>query len=106
MVVGVTNEGEGLVKKFVADNGVKYPIAIVAGNAADQGYAVKGFPHSALVAATGEILWMGHPSSLPQSEVDKALEKATFVSDVPAKYGSIRADIRKKSFGKAHAAIA
>jgi hypothetical protein len=106
VVVGVTNEAEEKVKQYIADKGVKFPIAIVAGNATDGAYGVKGFPHSALVGADGRVLWLGHPASLPQTEVEKALEKATFVPDVPAKFGSIRSDIRKRNFGKAHAAIA
>ena len=106
MVVGVTNEAEGLVDKWIVDKKAKYPVAIVPGNETDTAYAVQGFPHSALIGVNGKILWMGHPASLPASQLEEELGKATFVPPLPAQYKDINADIARKSFGKAYAAIA
>lgn len=105
MVVGVTNEAEALVRKTVADLGMKFAISMVQGNATDESYAVKGFPHSALVAPDGTIAWMGHPASMPQGQLEELLGKAVFVPPLPAKYAAINAEIAKKNFGKAAAAI-
>ncbi len=105
MVVGVTNEAEGLVRGWVEENKVEFPVAIVTGKETDQAYDVKGFPSGALVGADGNLLWLGHPASLAESEIEAALEKATFVPLLPAKYAAINADIVRKDFGKAYAAI-
>jgi hypothetical protein len=105
VVVGVTDEAEGLVKKFIESNGVKYPICIVQGGATDDAYGVKGFPHGALVAPDGTIAEIGHPAGFSESKIEELLAKAVFIPPLPAKYGAINAEIAKKNFGKAFQAI-
>jgi hypothetical protein len=105
VVVGVTNEAEGLVKKWIDDNKVKYAIAIVPGKETMAAYDVKGFPSSALVGADGKIDWLGHPANLDSGVLEEALARACVVPPLPPKYASINADLAKKEYGKAHAAI-
>jgi hypothetical protein len=105
VVVGVTNEAEGLVKKWIDEKKAAYPVVIVAGNQTDQAYGIKGFPHSFLVSAEGNVAWEGHPSSLSEGELEKQLEAAVFIPKLPAQYGPINAELEKKQYGKAHALI-
>jgi hypothetical protein len=105
VVVGVTNEAEGLVTKWIADKKAKYPLVIVQGNQADEAYGVEGFPHSAMVDPKGSIIWMGHPASLPHAKMESALAGAYFIPALPSKYGSINDSVKKKEYGKAHAAL-
>jgi hypothetical protein len=105
VVVGVTNEAEGVVKKWIDEKKATYAIAIVEGKAIDEAYGVKGFPSSYLVSAQGEIVWIGHPANLPEADLEAALERAVVIPKLPEKYGAISADLAKKNYGKAHAAL-
>lgn len=105
MVVGVTNEAEGLVKKWIEEKKAKYPIAIVAGDATDKAYEVKGFPQAALVGASGKVVWTGHPGNLSESTLDEELAKAVFIPPLPAQWKEINAEIARKGFGKAFGLI-
>lgn len=102
MVVGVTNEAEGTVRKWVAEKKPEYPIAIVAGNRTFDEYQIKAFPTVYLVGPEGTIAEKGGS----ESAIEEALARAFFVPNAPAKWKAINADLAKKDYGKAHAAIA
>jgi len=105
VIVGVTNEQDALVKKWIADKKPKYAIDEVAGDDADKAYGIKGFPHSYLVGADGNVIWSGHPGNLSEDAIEQALEKCSFVPAVPAQWKAINASITAKEYGKAWVAI-
>jgi hypothetical protein len=105
VIVGVTNEAEGTVNKYVADKKLTHPLVILQGDAVDKAYGVKGFPHSWLVGADGKVLWEGHPGNLSEGSIEEALAKAVFIPPVPAQFKDASAALAKKEYGKAHAAL-
>lgn len=100
MVVGVSNESKGVVEKFIADKGVKYPIAIdpPAGSA----YGVRAIPDALLVGADGRVVWTGHPAGLKEAEIEQSLQKVTFIPPLPERHAKYNATLRQRKFGKAY----
>lgn len=62
MVIGVSDEEYDLIDKYVADKGVEFPVARLASGAFEEAIGVKGFPTSAIIDPSGEIVWSGHPA--------------------------------------------
>ncbi len=90
-----------LIEKHIEKVGMRYPIANVKAEV-DRMYGVKGFPHSALVDASGRVIWKGHPAALPKDQIKSALEAATFVPQPEgSQYKSLNKAIAKRQFGKA-----
>lgn len=101
----MTNEAEGLVTKCVTDKKATYPIAIITGNETDQAYGVKGFPAGALIGANGSVVYVGDPRGVKAEQLEPELAKASFIPPIPSQYKEVHADLAKKNYGKAHAAI-
>jgi len=81
--VGVSNEGESAVRKFVGTMGSKmaYPVACdTRGVTApySKEYKVQGIPHAFVIDIEGKVQWHGHPMD---SQFESALEKVA--SQVP-----------------------
>jgi hypothetical protein len=98
VVVGVSGEEEQDVKAWCKKNEVAYPIAI----ADDEPYGVTGIPDAVLIDPAGRILFRGHPASLEEALIDKAMATAR-----PAAYAKGLEGVAKLidagDFGKAHA---
>jgi hypothetical protein len=104
VVVGVSDEGMGMIEKHIEKTGMEYPIARIKPKFDDM-YGVKGFPHSALIDANGRIIWKGHPAKLPMDKLRDALDETAHIARLEGKrYGSINKLIEKRQFGKALAA--
>jgi hypothetical protein len=103
VVVGVTNEQEKLVEKYVADNKVEYPIFIEKSYKSATALKIPGYPHSVLVDTKGNIVWAGFPGDLNDSTIEKALTGAhpPRVS-LPAALKPLEPLMAKKDFGKAY----
>jgi len=103
VVVGVTNEPEKLVEKYVADNKVEYPIFIEKSYKSANALKIAGYPHAVLVDPKGTVVWAGHPAELNDSIVEKALTGAhpPRVS-LPAALKPLEPLMAKKDFGKAY----
>ena len=100
MIVGVTDEGKGLVEKYISANDVKYPIAL--DSAAGKIYGASSIPSSVLVGPDGKVLWSGHPGNLNDATIEKSLENATFIPPLPASLARFNALLKAKKFGKAY----
>ena len=102
VVVGVTNEPEKLVSKYVADNKVEYPIFIETSYKSSNALKVSGYPSAFLVDPKGTVVWAGHPSDLTDSEIEKALKGAKPPGiKLPAALKALEPLMTKKDFGKA-----
>lgn len=95
-----------MIERHIEKMNIQYPIASVKGDFADRIYGVKGFPSGALVNAAGEVVWMGHPASVPHDLIEKELEHTAFLPGIEGKeYKKFDKLIGDKQYGKAHAAI-
>ncbi len=74
-MVGISNEAENVVEKFVKNMGDKmtYPVATVKADKEDgymSAFKVRGIPHAFVVGADGKFAWHGHP----MDNLDKVIE--------------------------------
>jgi hypothetical protein len=105
VVVGVTNEGEGMVAPDVTKKKMKFPIAIVEGAAFDMQYGVRGFPSSFLIGAEGEVLWAGHPSGLDEEFMAEQLAHIWMPPAVSDKNADIAKALGDNNLAKAWKAL-
>jgi len=105
VIVGVTDEPEKLVEKYVADNKVTYPIVIEQGFKSSRELGIGGFPSAVLVDPKGIVVWSGHPGALGEAEIEKALAgaKPPGVS-LPAALKPLEKLLEKHEFGRAREA--
>lgn len=102
----MTDEPANLVEPFIAANKVAYPIVIEKGNKSFTALGFSGFPSACLVDPQGNIVWSGHPASLPEAQIEKALQGARPPGyKLPAGIKSAEKLLEKGEFGKAHEAI-
>lgn len=74
VVLGLSDEDEETVAKFVDENG--YTARIAAGSPSGDVWGVKGIPDTILIDPSGEIVFRGHPMELSESLVAKTVKKA------------------------------
>ena len=102
VVVGVTDEPDGLVSKYVTDNKVAYPIVIEKGFKSSRELKVAGFPSAFLVDTKGKVIWAGHPASLKESDIEEALKGARAPGvKLPAALKSLEPLLTKQDYAKA-----
>jgi hypothetical protein len=105
VVVGVTDEPDGLVSKYVTDNKIAYPIVIEKGFKSSRELKVAGFPSSFLVDTKGKVIWAGHPASLKESDIEEALKGARAPGvKLPAALKSLEPLLQKQDYAKAYEA--
>jgi hypothetical protein len=102
VVVGVTNEPEKLVEKYVADNNVEYPIFIEKSFKSASALKVNGYPHAVLVDPQGTVIWAGHPGSIDEATIEKAVATAHVRPTLTPALKPLEALLAKKDCGKAH----
>ena len=73
MVVGITDENDNLVEKFMKQVPMEYSVAQDKGNDWGKQFGIQGIPHALLVDKTGKVVWEGHPMELKENEIDKIL---------------------------------
>lgn len=73
VVVGITNENDNLVEKFMKQVPMEYSVAQDKGDDWGKQFGIQGIPHALLVDKTGKIVWEGHPMELKENEIDKVL---------------------------------
>ena len=103
VVVGVSDEGMGLIEKHIGRVGMEFPVARIKPEV-DRWYGVTGFPSAALVGADGRVKWMGHPGTLEHRVIQEALDECWFVPEIPGDdHGAINKELARRDYGKAHA---
>lgn len=73
-VVGVTDEPEMVIRKFQKENPMDYPVATDTGGRLSEKLGVTGIPTAFLINKSGDIVWQGHPMSMPEAEIEKILQ--------------------------------
>lgn len=68
----MTGEGKSRIEPFAKAKNMTYPLA--TGFKRGGAYSPRGIPHCWLISASGKILYKGHPGSLQDSVIEKALE--------------------------------
>jgi len=74
MIVGVTDEPDGVIRKFQKDLPMDYAVATDTGGRLSNEMGIQGIPHAFLVNKSGEIVWDGHPMQLTDEDIEKILE--------------------------------
>ena len=73
-VVGVTEESNAIIRKFQKDVPMDYPTATDNGGRLAEKFGISGIPTAYLTDKSGTIVWQGHPMSLRDSDLEKALQ--------------------------------
>ena len=74
-IISVTKEKPEVVKPFVEEHGMKYPIGLDAGATA-KSYGIKSIPTAYLIGTDGKVIWQGHPKQREDGVIEKALQSA------------------------------
>jgi thiol-disulfide isomerase/thioredoxin len=73
VIIGVTDEPAGVIRKFQKDTPMDYAVATDSGGKLNENMGVDGIPHAFLADASGKIVWDGHPMRLRDEEIEKVL---------------------------------
>jgi len=96
----VTDEPEGKVTPYLSANNVQYLIGVGGGANAFQS---RGIPASWLVDPDGNVIWQGHPSSLPVNLIEENLAKVRLTpkfDDIPDALSKAGKYLQKGQLGK------
>ncbi len=72
-IVGITDEDEATVKKFLKQIPMDYNVAINTPGSIYEQFGIKAIPTAFLVDKSGKIVWTGHPMELTESEIQSVL---------------------------------
>lgn len=105
-VLALSQEGKGVVHRFVDEHDIRYPVAIDPGGKTTRAYGVRGYPTAFVIDPDGAIAWRGHPADEDGlvSAVRDALKTAVFVAlpeDPPKRLEKAVAEAAKGHYGKA-----
>ncbi len=103
VVLAVTNEGRGLVDKFVSDTKATHPILIEDGDSAAT-FGIQGFPTSFLIDANGKIAWTDDKGGL-EAEIERLLQDVRLVPALPRKFAAIQKSMEKGDFAGARKSL-
>lgn len=73
VIVGVTSESLQLMQPWAEAKGAKYPLVSDPSAKSSEAYGVNGIPAAFLIDPQGKVVWAGHPATLTQESIDKAL---------------------------------
>ncbi len=104
VVLAVTDEGRGLVDKFVGDSGATHPIIIEESDSAGA-FGIDGFPSSYLIDSNGKIAWTGHPAGVQEAEIERLLQDVRLVPELPKKLASAQKGMEKGDFAGARKSL-
>ncbi len=74
VVIGLSQESNQVIKPFVKDKKMEYNVGTDKGGKLNKELGVQGIPHAVLVDKAGTIVWEGHPASLTDADIEKALK--------------------------------
>ncbi len=74
-VVGITDEDDAAVQKFLQNVPADYAIAIDPERRYFKALGVSGVPHAFLLNAQGQVVWEGHPMTLMDSKIESVLPR-------------------------------
>jgi len=103
-VLAVTDEGRGLVDKYVEETGATHPIVIESSNST-QAWGVSGFPSSFVVAPDGTIAYAGHPSGVTDELIEGLLKDVRLFPEVPKSLEPVVKKLEKDDFAGAVALL-
>lgn len=72
-IVGVTDEANSVIRKFQKEVPMDYPTATDTGGRLNKKMGVSGIPAAFLANKAGVIVWQGHPATLKDADIEKAL---------------------------------
>jgi len=103
----VTSESPSQTEPWVAKHGMKYAYAYDKGSALFRGVGATGYPSAVLVDAKGTIVYAGHPASINDGVIEKALDGALSkpIFEWPKELGGVAKLIRKGDLGAAVAEV-
>ncbi len=101
--MALTSESKSQTEPWVADKGAEYAYAYDKGGKMKRALGVRGIPNAILVDPSGKIIWQGHPSSVTDELVEKAIEGAisTPVYEWDKSTKAIKKAFLSGDFGKA-----
>lgn len=73
-IIGVTQEDRQTVRNFTKDVPIEYTVAHDTYGKLNDQFQIQGIPHAMIVDKTGKIVWEGHPSSLPEAQLESVLK--------------------------------
>lgn len=79
-ILAISNEASSKVESFIAEQGITYTVGVSTD--ALGVYGGGGIPHAYLIGPDGVVVWDGHPGSLPEEEIEKALRHAFTLREV------------------------
>jgi len=99
----VTSESKAETEPWVKEKGAKYAYAYDKGGKFQNAMGVNGIPHALLVNSQGAIVWEGHPGSLNEEEIRKALTGALKrpLWDLPKTFAPVKTAFLKGDFATA-----
>jgi thiol-disulfide isomerase/thioredoxin len=74
VIIAITAEDKGVVKKFIKDNRMNFAVAIDDNGKTNSAYGIRSIPTAYLVGADGKVVWQGHTMSLTAGTIEKALK--------------------------------
>jgi len=98
-ILAISNESSSKVESFIAQQGITYTVGV--SNDALGVYGGGGIPHAYLIGPDGIVLWDGHPGSLPEEEVEKALLHTFTLREVAPELKPAAAAFEKGKFSDA-----
>lgn len=101
-MLGVTSEAKKDTETWVRGKGAEYAYAYDKGGKLKRRLDVGGIPHAVLLDPRGRIVWEGHPATLENGTIEKALKGALQkpLYELPANASAVRTALSKR----AHAA--
>jgi hypothetical protein len=102
-VLGVTDEGKGDTEPWIEAKGVEYAYAYDKGGKLKGKLGVGGIPHAFLIGPTGRIVWEGHPGTLTEKIISKALVGALPkpLYEFPASAAAVKSALIKRKYATA-----
>lgn len=99
----MTGEGKKETEAWIEAKKVQYAYAYDKGGKLSSKLGVSGIPHAFLVNPQGKIVWDGHPGSLTDKDIERALGGALPrpLFDLPASAGALKAALVKRNYAAA-----
>jgi thiol-disulfide isomerase/thioredoxin len=74
VIIGVTKEEEPLVKAFIKEVPMQFPIGLDPTSSLAAHFGITIIPHAMLVDKNGKVTWEGHPSTLQPGDIEALLK--------------------------------
>lgn len=101
VVVGVSDETQELLDKYMADHDISYAVARLEKSEFESAIGVSGFPTAAIISPDGELVWTGHPAS-SDGELSKWAKLSKRTALLPEELSDVEKLLDKEDNGKAY----